>query len=85
VSKRQIDFVKDDINDHIVNMPLPRRDNKTLMIAEEANYKCCFVNFVVHHFCFGITSHHLMKYVFSLSFCCFGIMRCLAFYFEIFF
>jgi hypothetical protein len=72
VSKRRVDFVKDDINDHIVNMPSPIRDNKTWMIGEEVDYKCCFVNFVVHHFYIGITSHHLMKYVFSLSFCCFG-------------
>jgi hypothetical protein len=81
-SRRSINYSNSSINDHIITRSSSIRDNKTWMIAGEVDLECHIImEFWCHVFYFVITSHHSMKYIFSLSLCCFEMKRCLTFYF----
>jgi len=93
VSKRRVEFVKDDVIGYIVTTTSSEWKviemlGKTQILIEKLIQKWRWIiNHIVMEFChfafyFGITSHLWTKHVFSLSICCSEIKRCLAFYFD---
>ena len=86
VSKKQVEFVKDDVINHIVtrtssdwqkienawpNTNIARKADPRMVL----NCPSFVVDFCHFAFCFGVTSHPWMKHVFSLSLCCSESMR----------
>jgi len=78
----------------ILSLEHPQNDKWSKMLGETHillekliqegcwNVKHVVVEFCYSAFCFGITSHPLMKHVSSLSLYYSEIKRCLAFYFD---
>jgi hypothetical protein len=86
MSKRQVEFVKDDVINHIVTRTSSKRQmienvwQNTDIARSKKRVNLSIIllwSFVILHFCFGITSHPLTKHIFPLSLCCSESMRCL--------
>ena len=91
VSKRQLESVKEGVISYIVPWTSSEwhvdRECLAKRIYCQKNWfkngdEMSIILFWNSAFCFGITSHPSTKHALFLSFCCFEINRCLAFYFD---